>query len=72
MCVIKHLKETTLNIFNSSKQGRQILYLYIFFKKLNILFDSISAMNILNLLYYNILEKQEIVKYFIGQRNIHL
>ena len=29
-------------------------------------------MNILNLLYYKILEKQEIVKYFIGQRNIHL
>ena len=36
------------------------------------MFDSISAINILYLLYCNILEKQQIVKYFIGQRNIHL
>ena len=39
-------------------QGCEIFYLNIFFQKINILFDSISAMNILYLLSCNILEKQ--------------
>ena len=53
-------------------QGCEILYLNNFFQKIYILFDSISAINILYLLFCNILEKQMIVKNFIGQRNIHL
>ena len=61
------------DFYKQYNQGWEILYLNIFFqKKINILFDSISAINILFLLSCNILEKQKIVKFFIGQRNIHL